>query len=130
MTGHEHAALMAQYAQDAAETDKPWERWECDGGCLVWTACIGPLLWMPETRYRRKAKTININGHEVPEPLRVAPPVGDAYYVTSTEGSFWSVWNGCHHDQRRLSSGLVHATHEAAEIHRKALLSFTEVRDE
>ena len=28
MTAHKHAALMLQYAQDAAETDKPWKRWE------------------------------------------------------------------------------------------------------
>ena len=25
---HKHAELMMQYAQDAMETDKPWERWE------------------------------------------------------------------------------------------------------
>ena len=24
--GHIHAATMAEYAKDAAETDKPWER--------------------------------------------------------------------------------------------------------
>ena len=28
MTAHKHANLMLQYAQDAMETDKPWERWE------------------------------------------------------------------------------------------------------
>jgi len=28
MTAHKHADLMLQYAQDAMETDKPWERWE------------------------------------------------------------------------------------------------------
>ena len=28
MTAHVHAALMLQYAKDAMETDKPWERWE------------------------------------------------------------------------------------------------------
>ena len=26
--GHIHAAAMAEYAKDAAETNKPWERWE------------------------------------------------------------------------------------------------------
>ena len=25
---HKHAELMMQYAQDAMETDKPWERWQ------------------------------------------------------------------------------------------------------
>ena len=27
MTAHKHAELMLQYAQDATETDKPWELW-------------------------------------------------------------------------------------------------------
>ena len=25
---HKHAALMMQYAQDAMETENPWERWQ------------------------------------------------------------------------------------------------------
>lgn len=25
---HVHAELMAEYAKDAMETDKPWERWQ------------------------------------------------------------------------------------------------------
>ena len=25
---HKHADLMLQYAEDAMETDRPWERWE------------------------------------------------------------------------------------------------------
>lgn len=25
---HIHAAAMAEYAKDALETDRPWERWE------------------------------------------------------------------------------------------------------
>lgn len=56
MTAHIHAELMAKYAADAMETDKPWERWEF----------CGPLTngWMPLpehsqtfhkcTQYRRK----------------------------------------------------------------------------
>ena len=31
MDKHIHADLMLQYAQDAQETDKPWERWEVYG---------------------------------------------------------------------------------------------------
>ena len=31
MAKHVHADLMLQYAQDAMETDKPWERWEVYG---------------------------------------------------------------------------------------------------
>ena len=39
MTAHKHAALMLQYAEDAAKTDKPWELWErrLDNG--VWVDC-------------------------------------------------------------------------------------------
>ena len=32
MTKHIHADLMMEYAKDAMETDKPWERWEYNDG--------------------------------------------------------------------------------------------------
>ena len=69
MTAHKHAALMAQYAQDAAETDRPWERWQVYimGGWRNWDI---PFTFYPESEYRRKPRTININGYEVPEPVR------------------------------------------------------------
>ena len=53
---HKHAELIAQYAQDASETDKPWERWEykCVEG--IWSPCSahGHVTFHEGWEYRRK----------------------------------------------------------------------------
>ena len=56
MTAHKHAALMLQYAQDAAETDKPWERWEVSPEAENnWRSIAsGGVLWNPLFDYRRR----------------------------------------------------------------------------
>ena len=51
---HMHADLMEQYAQDAMETDKPWERWEVYRAITGnWQSFIGVPHW-GENMYRRK----------------------------------------------------------------------------
>ena len=55
MTAHKHAALMAEYAKDAAETDKPWERWEWRNGG-EWAKLSAAFVFYPDTEYRRKPK--------------------------------------------------------------------------
>ena len=73
MPAHIHAELMIQYGQDALITDKPWRLWECRR-CLginnVWRVCDSEITWSIHIEYRRKQKTININGFDVPEPVR------------------------------------------------------------
>ena len=63
MTCHIHAELTAQYAQDAMETDKPWERWEFYGRLSEgWSEGWMPVeagistAWWPDVQYRRKPK--------------------------------------------------------------------------
>ena len=68
--GHIHAAAMAEYAKDAAETDKPWERWEFCHTRGEYQPLHGHPEWVKDNKYRRKPKVIIINGHEVPEPHR------------------------------------------------------------
>lgn len=84
--------------------------------------------------FRLKPKTITINGHEVPEPLRVAPVAGTTFYVPRLDvwpasdalSPFYTyTWDAHVADVRRLEAGLVHLTSEAAEAHARALLSFT-----
>ena len=77
-----------------------------------------------------KTKTIKINGFDVPEPLREALNEGDFYYVTETniEIKHKIEWEEDDRDFEWLSLGICHKTKEAAELHRKALLSFTEVK--
>lgn len=54
---HPNAELMAQYAQDAMETDTPWERWECCwDGKTVWRNLEEHPCWCKTIQYRRKPK--------------------------------------------------------------------------
>ena len=119
-----------RYAQDALETDKPWERWEFKRNLKgEWLSLSGNPAWDNKWEYRRKPKTININGFEVPEPMRESPEIGTTYYYVDFSlknhvDDF--MWDGGDFDMALLKSGALHLTQEAAEIHAKALLSFTE----
>lgn len=55
---HPHAVLMAEYAKDAAETDRPWERWEYQvpSESQKWGNLRWQPTWHPGTRYRRKGQ--------------------------------------------------------------------------
>lgn len=50
-----HAESMKLYAEDAAQTDKAWERWQ---GRLdrhdEWRDCTWHPAWVPREEYRRK----------------------------------------------------------------------------
>jgi len=128
MAGHVHAALMAEYAEVAKTNDKPWEEFE------YLSISNGRWYDMPECdsfdveyKYRRKTHTININGFEVPEPLRVAPGVGEKYFSVAmrSASAYEYMWLGDDTDLKEFKLGMVHKTREAAELHAKALLSFT-----
>ena len=121
---------MLQYAQDAAETEKPWERWQWFSNCYSkWVDCETGFGFDSGIEYRRKPRTININGFEVPEPLRVAPKLGTVYYMPwlPSETLITGIcWANDEYDNRMLSRGLVHLTEKAAALHAQALLSFTQ----
>lgn len=124
MTAHIHAENMKLYAQDAAETDKPWERWEfrnhstdawLSGYAIDWTA----------KEYRRKPRTHKVNGFDVPEPMRDAPAGGVKYWIAEPCNEEWAEkywWHDDSNDRRWLQRGLVHATKEAAIANAKAML--------
>lgn len=73
--------------------------------------------------------TIDINGYSLPEPLSIRPEIGERFwYVTFCEHTGrtnWAIWEGSYKDEFRFTHGLTHLTHEAADLHAKALLSFT-----
>lgn len=79
-------------------------------------------------KFRVKPKTININGIEVPEPLREAPPHGTEVWFTELGDPNRFVFTGCLGDQNYLYAGLMHLTRRAALLHSKALRSFTDPR--
>lgn len=138
-TAHPHAALMALYAQDAAETDEPWERWEYinrnDPKPEWYSLTTSHPQWFHHCDYRRKPeppRTIRIGKFDVPEPLREAPEIGTCLFVpalhaVSINGSRASslMWDGDQYDLQMLQGGMLHTTREAAGLHAKALLSFT-----
>ena len=55
MTGYIHAEVMRQYAEDAAETDRPWERWEFNGDGRWFPMTCHPF-WTALCSYRRKSE--------------------------------------------------------------------------
>lgn len=79
-----------------------------------------------------KPKTININGFEVPEPVREPLNEGNRYYMADTTSLMNTefVWDNDETDYNALEAGIIHLTKEAAELHAKALLSFTRKKDE
>lgn len=96
MTAHKHAALMAQYAQDAMETDKPFGRWEFRPvGAENWMCCIHGISFSVHCEYRRKPRTLtqkdeqepvawchlsyNDDGSSIPDSLQHCP---DSYCTT------------------------------------------------
>ena len=128
--GYIHAAAMAEYAKDAAETDKPWERWEVsfnDG----FVGVTGHPNWSVNHQYRRKPKVFLINGHLVPEPCRTPLQDGEGYWTfTFFTGVFKVFWDSESEDHNALKNGFVHLTKEAAEEHFEALKSITAIGEQ
>ena len=131
MPAHKHAALMAEYAKDALETDTPWKLWQFRASTgEIWRDCKHNPAWEDYRDYRHKPRTININGYEVPEPVRDSSEMGEEgyYYIPSLHhlsGFVPVVWYSDCADLERLHRGLVHLTKEAAQAHAEALLSIT-----
>lgn len=125
-----HAKLIAEYAKDWAETDTPWERWEHQlPGEPTWETLITHPVWAPYLVYRRKPRTININGYQVPEPLRSFPNTDeDVYIIDIMFGDSLTIHRCLGNSsvvRAAMKGGIIHSTREAAELHAMALLSFT-----
>ena len=126
MTAHKHAHLMAQYAQDALETDKPWTLWERRDPEYSgeWLPILGCPSWLPSWEYRRKPRTLTYSV-TIPEPLRKAPEKGTEYWLAKPDrGAFTSrfKWNGDTNDMLWLKRGLCFATKEDAVAAAKAMM--------
>jgi hypothetical protein len=82
--GCRHTDLMLKYVKDCQKCKKPWVLWqyydENEDKWKDFPEGYGHLMWNETSDYRRKPSTININGFEVPEPLREAPEDGTMIY--------------------------------------------------
>lgn len=85
-------------------------------------------------QFRIKPKTILINGHEVPEPLKVKPIYMTTVYLPIPhDPDFYDSYSYDDDSvfcKRMLNQGLFHSTKEAAIKHAEALISFTKVNKE
>ena len=80
--------------------------------------------------YTTPADTININGYDVPQPVREPLKNGDMYYranpfVSKRFHKF--EWVGNDWDLKALRYGLIHLSKKAVKKHNKALKSFTKL---
>lgn len=124
INGHPHAELIMKYAEIAQHDAEPWKYFEYYAA-VGWVEC-SPLMSFNETvEYRLKPRTININGFEVPEPLRHEPSDGTDYYVLDMSEVSEMKWTSDVSEYQWLNAGIIHLTREAAEKHLEALLSFT-----
>lgn len=125
MTAHKHAALMLQYAQDAAETDKPWERWEFKTDWDTWVELSKNPSWFEDRKYRRKPQVIRVGRHEFPKPIHERPRKGDVYwYVDMRQGEHYvssTYWHHYDEDYGRLNKYVCHLTEAAAQAHADTL---------
>lgn len=82
--GHIHAHLMAQYAEDAKTSRKPWELWQHRTGSSEWTNCTSHTGWDAISEYRRKPKTKLIHGIEIPD-ISFIPKENENYYCPAID---------------------------------------------
>ena len=126
MTAHKHAALMLQYAQDAAETDKPWEQWEILRG-KSWCDLTENPTWIEYMEYRRKPQVIRVGRHEFPKPISEALEIGMKYWFISFSedlgefSPFRVPWNGDKVDKAYLDGRVIHLTEASAQAHADVL---------
>lgn len=127
MTEHKHAWVLRALA-DGAKLENfevclsPSGKWETLAGC-AW-------INRPDVfEIRKKMTFININGYQVPEPIREEPEEGTTVYIADItfEAGFKVAWSGAGDDWDYLRYGIVHLASEAADLHIKALRSFTEL---
>lgn len=130
-TGHPHAELMAQYAEDAKTCTEPWKLWQKRVAPQdAWVDCALHPAWTKDIEYRRRPRTIQIGDREVPEPLREAPAYGTRYWVPdlfrkTTDAANPMMWDSGKSDRLWLARGLVHLTEEAAQAHAEALIALS-----
>ena len=128
-TGCIHSELIKEYAEDCQIFKEPWLLWEWyDSSDLSWETHRTHPNWYCNVKYRRKPRTININGYEVLEPLIDSPDEDQLVYLVDVASEslvhtflFTNDFTSLHY----LNKGLLHITKRSAELHAKALLSFT-----
>ena len=126
MTAHKHAALMLQYAQDAAETDKPWKRWEWwYSSANKFVPCCRHPSWNANYEFRRKPQVIRVGRHEFPKPIAFIPKKDTIYWVIRLQSKGYApddlIWSDDETDLALLESRVIHLSRESAQAHADVL---------
>lgn len=134
MTQHKHAKEMMQFAKDALETDKPWERWQWYypvDGVSNWQDCVSEQdMWCKDFKYRRKPEMMRAtcaDGTVVEWPNPEIEPLeaGQEYWFveSSRQNVDNYIWNGDSTDKTLLESGNLFLHKDDAEQACEALLA-------
>ena len=125
VTGHVHAELMAEYAKDAAKSKEPWKDWEISASfdSTHWISCKSSPGWDSARHYRRKPKTVTINGIVVNKGLTEVNYDTLVYISTLHLHEKYIAIRFEDTYQRSLERGLVHATKEDAIAMADAMLA-------
>lgn len=126
MAAYKHADLMLLYAKDAAETDKPWERWEWrDKIDAEFLTCCQHPSWKLNHDYRRKPQVIRVGRHEFPKPITEVPEDGTEYFCLDFGDNGFVVnssrWTGDVCDTMSITAKRTHLSREAAQAHADTL---------
>ena len=113
---HIHADLMKLYAEDAMQTAEPWLRWEFSADGADWRQSAFDPTWSTVLQYRRKARTITIEGVVLPAPETEAPARGTNVFVPclfdcSVVGYRWGYECGDHHTALKNGQIFLHRDH-------------------
>lgn len=126
MTAHVHAANIALFAQDAAETGSPWLRWEISTNGVRWQDLNHMPIWDTSYYYRRKRPMRAINGIEFPYPLSPSDKTTPKYvwypHPASEERAYMILAESAN-GQSLINRHLAHRTQEDAAAHAEAMLS-------
>lgn len=124
MPKHIHADLMMQYAQDAQESETPWENWEVIRSYNVWVTLRDHPFWTTDYKYRRKPKTVIINGFTVNAPMDKEPDYGAEYFMPclSAESLYDSSNYTIDWDKQNFERGLCFSNKEDAIAMAKSML--------
>ena len=128
-TPHPHAETLRAIANgeeiECADTRSVPFSWFLTSSQLALTR----ITHNTHLKFRIKPKTIRIGEYDVPEPMRKEPEEDAEFFlpaVLSPREHISRRWAGHPEQCEHLAAGLCHFTAEAAELHAKALISFTQ----
>lgn len=132
LTPHPHAEMLIAIAEGKQMQGHIAKQTWMDVSPSRALELISSGPWTAAIRIKPEPSTITINGHEFPEPMRVAPEEGAMYWVVNLSAdanvAHCYYWDADDKYGQRLNNGLCQATKQGAIDCAKALLSLLKVQ--